>query len=85
MVFLFNEQVVVRLVDNSNVELLRANQVRLGEREVVVALQDLDDSAVVETGSKGSEEVGQQVGLQLSASLLHGMVTAHEGLTWWPM
>lgn len=85
MVFLFNEQVIVCLVDDSNVELLRADQVRLGEREVVVALQDLDNTAVVETGSEGSEEVGQQVGLQLSASLLHEMVTAHEKLTWWPM
>lgn len=70
VVLLLDEQVVVRLVDNGDVELLRADEVWLGEGEVVGRLEDFDDSAVVEPGSKGGEEVGEEVGLDFSKVLL---------------
>lgn len=63
VVLLLDEQVVVRLVDDGKVETLRGDEVRLGEWEVVVGLEDLDDSAVVKPGRQRGEEVGQERGL----------------------
>jgi hypothetical protein len=63
VVFLLDQQVIVSLVDDGQVELLGADQVRLGQGEVVISLKDLDDTAVVETRSESSQEVGKQVGL----------------------
>ena len=70
MVFFLDEQVVVRLVDNGNVELLCADQVRLGQGQVIVGLENLDDTAVVKTGSESGEQIGEQIRLVMSAFLL---------------
>jgi hypothetical protein len=60
VVFLLDEQVVVGLVDDGNVELLRTDEVWLGQGEVVLVLQDLDHSAVVESSAERGEQVRQE-------------------------
>lgn len=60
VVLLLDQQVIVRLVDDGEVELLRGDKVRLGERQVVLVLEDLDHSRVVQPWRQGSEEVGKE-------------------------
>lgn len=63
VVFLLDEQIIVRLVDNGKVELLGADEVWLGQWQVVRSLENLDDSSVVKSRCKHSEKVGKEVGL----------------------
>jgi hypothetical protein len=58
VILFLDKQVVVRLVDNGDIELLGTDEVWLGEGEVVGCLEDLDNSAVIQPGSKGSKKVG---------------------------
>ena len=50
VIFLLNQQIVVRFIDDCDVEFLGSDQVRFDEWEVVFRLQDFDYSAVVQTG-----------------------------------
>lgn len=67
MVFLFDEKIVVSLIDNGDVELLGTDKIWLGEREVVSSLKNFDDSTVIQSRCKSSEEVGKETGLKTSA------------------
>lgn len=63
MIFLLDEQVVVRFVDYGDVELLSTDKIWLGEREVVGCLEDLDYSTMIQTGCQCGEQVGKEVWL----------------------
>jgi len=63
VILLLDQKIVVRLVDHTEVELLRSDQVWLGERQVVLLGEDLDNSRVVQSRCKSGKEVREEVGL----------------------
>jgi hypothetical protein len=66
VVLLFNEQVVVGLIDDGDVELLGTDEVWLDKRQMILRLQDLDDSAMIQTWGKGGQEIREEFGLDES-------------------
>jgi hypothetical protein len=70
VVLLFDKQVVIGLIDDGDVELLSANEIWLGEGEVISGLEDLDNSAVVQSRCESGEEIGKETWLMVSVRSL---------------
>ena len=67
VVLLFDQQVVVGVVDSFDVTLLDSDQVRFDERHVIVVLsrEHLHNPSVIDTQSQYSKQVGDERGLLL--------------------
>jgi hypothetical protein len=50
VILFLNQQIVISFIDDCNVEFLGSDKVWLDEWKVVFCLEDLDYSAVVQTG-----------------------------------
>ncbi|CAI6082879.1 unnamed protein product [Clonostachys chloroleuca] len=69
VIFLLNKQIIDSLVHNTLVLNLDIEQERLDQGEIIVLLEDLDDTVNIDTGSEGSQEVGQQRRMLLDVKL----------------